>query len=75
MIAGKQIEEVDEFRYFGSKKGGTEEDIQARIANAKHVLGLLRPIWRSASLTTRTKLKVFGSNVKAVCLYDAEIYN
>ena len=34
MIAGEQIEEVDEFRYLGSivsKKGGRDEDIQERI--------------------------------------------
>ena len=38
MIAGEQLEEVDEFRYLGSivsKKGGTEEDIQARTGKAR----------------------------------------
>ena len=75
MIAGEQIEEVDEFRYLGSivsKKGGTDEDIQARIGKARQAFTMLRPIWRSTALTTRTKLRVFGSNVKAVLLYGAE---
>ena len=77
MIAGEQIEEVDEFRYLGSivsKKGGTEEDIQARIGKARQVFAILRPIWRSTSLTTGTKLSVFGSTVKAVLLYGAETW-
>ena len=77
MIAGEQIGEVDEFRYLGSimsKKGGTEEDIQARIGKARPVFAKLRPIWRSTSLTTGTKLSVFGSTVKAVLLYGAETW-
>ena len=44
MTAGVQIEEMGEFRYLGSivsKRGGTKEDIQARIGKAR-----LRPIWR-----------------------------
>ena len=35
---------------------------------------ILRPIWRSSALTTKTKLRVFGSNVKAVLLYGSEMW-
>ena len=52
---------MDEFTYLGSiasNKGGTDEDIQA--------FAMLRPIWRSTTLTTKTKLRVFGSNVKGL---------
>ena len=35
---------------------------------------MLRPIWRSTSLKTGTKLSVFGSTVKAVLLYGAETW-
>ena len=56
-----------------SKKGGTEEDIQARIGKARQVFAMLRPIWRSISLTTGTRLSFFGSTVNAVLLYGAEI--
>ena len=77
MIAGEPIEEVDEFRYLRSivrKKGRTDEDIQACIGKAKQAFAMLRPIWRSTALTTRTKLRVFGSDVKAVLLYGAETW-
>ena len=35
---------------------------------------MLKPIWRSTALTTKTKLRVFGSNVKAVLLYGSETW-
>ena len=57
-VAGGRIEEVDEFTYVGSivsKKGGTDEDIQARIGKARQAFAMLRPIWRSTALTTKTK--------------------
>ena len=75
LIAGERIEEVDEFTYLGSivsKKGGTDEDIQARIGKARQAFAMLRPIWRSTALTTRTKLRVFSSNVKAMVLSGLE---
>ena len=76
-VAGERVEEVDEFTYLGSivsKKGGTDEDIQARIGKARQAFAMLRPIWRSTALTTKTKLRVFGSNVKAVLLYGSETW-
>ena len=76
-VAGGRIEEVDEFTYLGSivsKKGGTDEDIQARIGKARQAFGMLRPIWRSTGLTTKTTLRVFGSNVKVVLLYGSETW-
>ena len=57
-----------------SKKGGTDEDIQARIGKARKAFAMLRPIWRFTALTTKIKLRVFGSNVKAVLLYDSETW-
>jgi len=74
-VAEGRIEEVDESTYLGrivSKKGGTDEDIQAQIGKARQAFAMLRTIWRSTALTTKTKLRVFGSNVKAVLLYGSE---
>ena len=34
----------------------------------------MRPIWQSKTLTTKTKLRVFGSNLKAVLLYGSETW-
>ena len=70
---------MDEFAYLGSivsKKGGTDEDIMARIGKARQASAMLRPIWQSTALTTKTKpkLRVFSSNVKAVLLYGSETW-
>jgi len=76
-VVDGRIEEVDEFTCLGSivsKKGGTDEDIQARIGKTRQAFAMLRPIWRSTALTTKTKLRVFGSNVKAVILYGSETW-
>jgi len=43
-IEGEQVEEVDEFTFLGSivsKKGGTDEDIQARIGKARQPFAML----------------------------------
>jgi len=77
LIAGERVEEVDEFTYLGnivSKKGTTDEDIQARIGKARQAFAMLRPLWWSTALTTRTKLRIFGSNVKAVLFYGSETW-
>ena len=63
-VAGGGIEEVDEFAYLGSivsKKGGTDKDIQARIGKARQAFAMLKPIWGSTALITKTKLIVFAS--------------
>ena len=68
---------MDEFTYLGSivsQKGATDEDIQARIGKARETFAMLKPVWRSTALTTRTKLRIFGSNVKAVLLYGSETW-
>ena len=57
-----------------SKKGGTDEVIQARIGKARQAFAMLRPIWRSTALTTKTRLRVFGVNVKAVLFYGSETW-
>ena len=68
---------MDEFTHLESivnKKEGTDEDIKARIRKARQAFVMLRPIWRSTALTTKTNLRVFGSNVKVVLLYGSETW-
>ena len=77
LIPGERVKEVDEFTYLGSvvsKKGGTDEEIQACIGKARQVFAMLKPIWRITALTARTMLRDFGSNVKAVLLCGSETW-
>ena len=72
-----QIEEVDTFTYLGSvidKQGGTDADVKSRIGKARTAFTLLRNIWKSRQLKTKTKIRFFNSNVKAVLLYGSETW-
>ena len=71
------IEEVESFQYLGSiisRTGGTDEDIIARISKTRQVFTMLKPVWRSISLSLKSKLRIFTSNVKSVLLYGAETW-
>ncbi|KAA5586514.1 hypothetical protein F3G61_32285, partial [Pseudomonas aeruginosa] len=71
-IKGRHIEQVGSFCYLGSivdDRGGTEADIAARINKARAAISQLRPVWSSSTLTRRTKVRIFNSNVKSVLLF------
>ena len=75
MIDNRQVEEVDDFTYLGSKitsDGNSEKDVQQRINKARGAFAALGNIWKSTKLKTNTKLKIFRSNVLGVLLYGAE---
>ncbi|CAH4036136.1 unnamed protein product [Pieris brassicae] len=76
-VGAEDIQSVQQFVYLGSvvsETGGTEEDITSRIAKARATFAQLRPIWQSRMLTRRIKVKIFGSNVKSVLLYECETW-
>ena len=74
-----KVEDTKDFTYFGSTcivitSGGTDEDIKARKRKAQQAFAMLRPVWRSRALTTRTKLQIFNTNVKSIFLYGSETW-
>ena len=76
-LNGTSLEEVESFTYLGSivdKQGGTDADVRCRIGKARTAFTLLRNIWISPQLLTKTKLRFFNSNVKAVLLYGSETW-
>ena len=77
MLSGQAVEDVNEFTYLGSivsPTGGTEEDIKARRKKAQQAFATLRPVWSCRSPRTKTKLRIFNSNVKSVLLYGSETW-
>ena len=56
------------------QEGWHWEALPVMNCKARLVFAMLRPIWRSTALTTKTKLRVFGSNVKAVLFYGSETW-
>ena len=76
-INGENIEDVKEFTYLGSiisQDGGAFSDVKSRIHKANAVFIQLYPLWKSREITTKTKLRIFRSNVKSVLLYGCETW-
>jgi hypothetical protein len=77
MLGGESIEDVDSFVYLGSKvtkDGGAAQDVAQQIQNANGAFVQLHPMWRNNKISTRTKLRIFRSNVKSVLLYGSETW-
>ena len=76
-IRGADLEEVQDFKYLGSyisADSDIEREISTRIGLAAAAFNKLRNIWKSSLLQTKTKLKIYRSNVRSVLLYAAETW-
>ena len=74
-INNTDLENISNFTYLGSiisTTSGTDEDIQARKKKALQAFSILKPVWKSRTLRTSTKIRIFNSNVKSVLLYGSE---
>ena len=74
-IGGEPIKEVESFVYLGSvedKQGGMDRDVETRIGKARGSFDMLKNIWASKAIDTRTKLRIFISNVKYILLHGYE---
>ncbi|XP_061191532.1 uncharacterized protein LOC133199675 [Saccostrea echinata] len=70
-----RIEEVDNFIYLGSKitaNGDSTLDVENRNAKARTAFANLGNIWKSSTIRTKTKIKIFKTNVIGVLLYGSE---
>ena len=52
----------------------TERDVTARIGKARAAFAMLKNIWSSKEIRTRTKLRIFNFNVKSVLLYGCKTW-
>ena len=74
-IGETEIEEVLKFIYLGglvTKDGGAGEDIRRRIGQAYAAYFKLQKVWKSSKIFTKTKIRIFKSNVVSVLLYGCE---
>ena len=74
-LNGENLETVNRFTYLGSvitDKGGTEEDIAVRIGKANQAFRALQTVWNSKTISIKTKMRLFNSNIKTVLLYGCE---
>lgn len=71
-IGGEELEEVEQFTYLRSVisvTGGTDEDINARICNARQAFAMLKPVWKPNVLSENTKVRLFNTNMKSFLFY------
>ena len=76
-VRGQDIPYTNKFTYLGSvlcQDGGTSVDIQSRLNKARNAFMSLRSVWRSASYSTKTKLRIYQSCVLSTLLYGSECW-
>nr|XP_058949249.1 uncharacterized protein LOC131777053 [Pocillopora verrucosa] len=76
-VRGQDIPYTNKFTYLGSvlcQDGGTSVDIQSRWNKAKNAFMSLRSVWRSASYSTKTKLRIYQSCELSTLLYRLECW-
>ena len=71
-MAKGSIEEIEEFTYLGSvvsTRGGTGQDVEARLGKARTDYRAVDKLSKSKIIGRTTNVKIFNSNIKAVLLY------
>ena len=72
--AGKSIERVGDFLYFGSWISTMERDIKIRKAKAWAACHKLKTLWKS-KLRRQLKIRIFIACVESVLLYGSETWS
>ena len=73
----EDFQQTSNLTYFSSIVsviGGTEEDLTARVKKTQQALACLRAVWKARSLSLKTRLRIFNSNVKTVLLYVSKTW-
>src|ERR1700733_6906972 len=74
-LKGETLEQVTEFVYLGgtiTEDAQCTKDIKRRISLASAAFGRLNQIWRSSSISIKTKVRLYGALVVPVLLYGSE---
>ncbi|VDP63938.1 unnamed protein product [Schistosoma curassoni] len=69
---GEDLEDIKTFTYLGGiidEHGGSDKDVKAGINKARAAYLQLKNIWNSKQLSTKTKVRIFNTNVKTALLY------
>jgi len=77
VVGGEQLETVSEFVYLGALLTSNNDctpEIKRRINLASQTVGMLKSLWVSGELTTKTKLDLMTSCVLSRLLYAAETW-
>ena len=76
-INDETLETVDKFKYLGAtltNDGKSEKVIKIRLASANSALVILSTIWKSRSISLRTKIHLYKSLILSIILYGCETW-
>ena len=76
-VNGEPLEFLQDFTYLGSlisKDNGGQKGIKARLGKARCAFAKLQNFWKSNQYTTKTKIRLYNSNVKSILLYGSECW-
>ena len=76
-LDGEELEQVTEFVYLGgliTEDGQCTKDIKRRIGLASAMFGRLSRMWKTSSISTRTKIKLYRAFVTPVLMYGSECW-
>ena len=74
---GETLETIDKFKYMGAtltKDEQSEKEIKIRLATANSTLVNLSTIWKSRSISIRTKIHLYKSMIHSIILYGCETW-
>lgn len=72
-----KIRETDRFKYLGSiitKQGTSEEDIKARLGQARTCIKQLNSVLWDKHITKSTKIRIYSTIVESIMTYGAETW-
>ncbi len=76
-IGNQPLTDIDRFTYFGSviaQDGDAEPDVTQRIGKAANVFQRMRNIWKSPSINTSLKIRLYMSIVLPMAIYASETW-
>ena len=78
-VEGEPLEEVKDFKYLGSymyisSDSNIDKEVSTRIGLTAQAFKKLNNIWKSTTLSAKTKLRIYQSNVRSTLLYASETW-
>ena len=78
MLGGNRLDKIETFTYLVSivnNHGGNAADVKAWIGKARVAfLQLKKNTWSARAIGTKSKFRIFNSNVKSIILYGSETW-
>ena len=73
-LDGKQLKEVPDFQYLGSRMASAAADLKHRSALAWTAFWELDKLWRAKHVRMKLKLNIFQASVISILLYGCEAW-